>query len=109
MTDIESSEVADLGKGEVLSQLQDQPLSKNARKRLEKAQRMAESKQARRAREKARKQEKKRVLRERTSTEGDMEGPLPKKLKISHNPPIPFDATVVIDLGFDNLMTPKVK
>jgi hypothetical protein len=76
------------------------PLSKNAQKRLIKAARRAEQKSERRAKEKARRKEKKRLLALRT----DDDDLLPRPTIV----PVPFDARVIIDLGFDELMTPKV-
>jgi tRNA (guanine9-N1)-methyltransferase len=76
------------------------PLSKNAQKRLVKAARRAEQKSERRAREKAHRRERKRL---RHLEDGDV--------LQRDRPPVsvvPFDARVIIDLGFDELMTPKV-
>lgn len=80
----------------------EKPLSKNARKRLAKAARRAEQKLERRAKEKALKKEKKRA---RAIEAEDDPLPRPKKQRIA---PQPFEARIVIDLGFDELMTPKV-
>lgn len=80
----------------------EQPLSKNAQKRLAKAARRADQKLERRAKEKALKKEKKRA---RAIEAEDDPLPRPKKQRIA---PQPFDAQIVIDLGFDKLMTPKV-
>lgn len=80
----------------------DTPLSKNAQKRLIKAARRAEQRVERRARERAHKKEKKHARA--LEAEGDPH-PRPKKLRLELQP---FDARVIIDLGFDELMTPKV-
>lgn len=80
----------------------EQPLSKNAQKRLAKAARRAEQKLERRAKEKALKKEKKRA---RAVEAEDDPLPRPKKQRVA---PRPFEAQIVIDLGFDELMTPKV-
>lgn len=77
------------------------PLSKNAQKRLVKAARRTAQKYERRAREKAHRRESKR-LRKLEANDDVLrhKGPPPTT--------IPFDARVIIDLGFDELMTPKV-
>lgn len=79
------------------------PLSKNAQKRLLKAARRAEQKLERRAREKELKKEKKRA---RAVDAEETSEPRPKRLKIT---PRPFDARIVVDLGFDDLMFEKVR
>jgi tRNA (guanine9-N1)-methyltransferase len=76
-------------------------LSKNAQKRLVRAARRTAQKSERRAREKARKIENKRLRNLETNDD---------VLWHKRPPPTaaPFDARVIIDLGFDELMTPKV-
>ncbi|KIP10409.1 hypothetical protein PHLGIDRAFT_115531 [Phlebiopsis gigantea 11061_1 CR5-6] len=84
-----------------------QPLSKNAQKRLAKAARIAEQKKERRAFEKEKKKEKKRELAAKRAAgeldEGDQEPP--KKKARTEGPRTPFEARIVIDLGFDDMMT----
>lgn len=74
------------------------PLSKNAQKRLIKAARRAAQKSERRARERAHRKERKRLSRPKV--ESDLQTP--------SAPAIPFDVRVIVDLGFDELMTTKV-
>ncbi|CEH14210.1 Uncharacterized conserved protein [Ceraceosorus bombacis] len=94
-----------IGAGLNLQELQ-QPLSKNARKRLLKMERFEAQKAARRARDKEKKKEKQARRREESRSElrsgADVvrQRPPPKIRK-------PFDAAVCIDLGFDDLMTDK--
>ncbi|KAI0784857.1 guanine-1-methyltransferase-domain-containing protein [Abortiporus biennis] len=90
-----------------------QPLSKNAQKKLAKAARLTELKKERRAYEKVKRKEKKKRLREEREQEkadgvegeqGD-EGRVKKRAKTETEPKKPFDARVVIDLGFDDKMS----
>ncbi|KAG2349215.1 hypothetical protein BDR05DRAFT_956601 [Suillus weaverae] len=78
-----------------------QPLSKNAQKRAAKAARLQEQKVERRAREK---EAKKRKRRERAQA-GDAEPRKRRKMGGFHQ--TSFAAQVVIDLGFDDMMTDK--
>jgi len=78
-----------------------EPLSKKAQKRAAKAARLQEQKSERRAREK---EAKKRKRRERVQA-GD-EDPR-KRRKMGGQDQIPFAAQVVVDLGFDHMMTDK--
>ncbi|KAG2156368.1 guanine-1-methyltransferase-domain-containing protein [Suillus clintonianus] len=78
-----------------------QPLSKNAQKRVAKAARLQEQKVERRAREK---EAKKRKRRERAQA-GDAEPR--KRRKMGGLDQTSFAAQVVIDLGFDDMMTDK--
>ncbi|KAF9520700.1 hypothetical protein BS47DRAFT_1267650, partial [Hydnum rufescens UP504] len=78
-------------------------LSKNAQKRLLKAERRAETKFLRRAREKEVKKQKKRA---RAELQAD-DGPPEKKTRTEKRTIKPFNARVVIDLGFDELMSAK--
>lgn len=84
-----------------------QGLSKNAQKRAAKAAFLAEKKLERRAREKAAKKEKKRQKREAGEGWYEDEEPSTKKLK-REGPVQSFNARVVVDLGFDDMMTDKV-
>jgi tRNA (guanine9-N1)-methyltransferase len=80
-----------------------QPLSKKAQKRAAKAARLHEQKAERRAREK---EAKKRKRRERAQA-GDAEPR--KRRKMGGFDQTSFAAEVVIDLGFDDMMTDKVR
>lgn len=80
-----------------------QPLSKNAQKKAAKAARLLEQKAERRAREK---EAKKRKRRERAHA-GDVDPR--KRRKMAGDNQITFAAQVVIDLGFDDMMTEKVR
>lgn len=89
------------------------PLSKNARKRLLKAERYAASKAERRARDKEKKRE--RAAKRRAATPdalGDAERRAAKRRKMEDaaklGPKSVFQARVVIDLAFDDLMSEKV-
>lgn len=84
---------------------QSQPLSKNAQKKLAKAARIAEQKKERRAYEKEKKKEKKRELAAKRAA-GELDGEeLPRKKARVEGPRTPFQARIVVDLGFDDLMT----
>lgn len=93
---------------------QPRPLSKSAQKKQARAARLAEVKLERRAREKERKKEKKRLAREAklanpTGEANESEDVLePKKKKPRIKKDDPFGARIVIDLGFDELMSDKV-
>jgi hypothetical protein len=89
------------------------PLSKNARKKLLKAERFAASKAERRARDKEKKKERaeKRRAGDPDALE-DAEERRAKRRKVEvtkHAPKIPFKARIVVDLAFDDKMTEKVK
>ncbi|KAI0089254.1 guanine-1-methyltransferase-domain-containing protein [Irpex rosettiformis] len=89
-------------------QMQPQPLSKNAQKKLARAARIAEQKKERRAYEKEKKKEKKRQLAAKRAAgelEEDEEGGARKKAKTDLGPRVPFKARIVVDLGFDDLMS----
>ncbi|KAF8313405.1 hypothetical protein DL93DRAFT_2059114 [Clavulina sp. PMI_390] len=88
---------------EVIEAAEQRPLSKNAQKRLVKAAKRAEQRLERRAKERAAKKAKKRARA--VALEDDPE-PRPKKQRVSTKP---FEARIVIDLGFDSLMTPKAR
>ncbi|GJE87484.1 tRNA methyltransferase Trm10-like protein [Phanerochaete sordida] len=82
-----------------------QPLSKNAQKKAARAARIAEQKKERRAYEKEKKKEKRRELAaKRAAGELDDDEQPRKKARIE-GPRTPFEARIVVDLGFDNLMT----
>ena len=85
------------------------PLSKNAQKRLAKAARIAEQKKERRAYEKEKKKEKKRELAaKRAAGELDEEQDGPRKKQRVEGPRTPFEARIVVDLGFDDKMSENV-
>lgn len=92
---------------------QPQPLSKNAQKKLARAARLAEQKKERRAYEKEKKKEKKRQLAEKRAAgelgDGAEEGGPRKKAKTDVGPRVPFKARIVVDLGFDDLMSENVR
>lgn len=96
-------------------QSQPQILSKNAQKKLRKAELFAERKLERRAREKEKKKEKKRERAERIAAGEEEEGPeddvrAKKRAKLNHGlPRKAFGARVVVDLGFDDKMSEKVR
>ncbi|KAF8335035.1 guanine-1-methyltransferase-domain-containing protein [Cantharellus anzutake] len=80
----------------------DVPLSKNAQKRILKAQRREEIKAIRKAKEKEIKKSKKRSR----AHEGQIHAPS-RGRNSTQTTPMPFLASVVIDLAFDELMTVK--
>lgn len=91
---------------------QDAPLSKKAQKKLARAARHQEVKLERRAREKERKKERKRLAKEETEKKREAgedvsadEQPR-KRAKTVHEKP--FGARIVVDLGFDDMMSDKV-
>lgn len=98
---------------EIVSQ-EPQALSKNAQKRLLKAQKKEEFKAERRTREKALKKAKKAERREKRARgelddEEEETARQGKRQKISHDGPHEkFGARLVIDLGFDDSMTDRV-
>ena len=85
--------------------IEQQTLSKKAQKKAAKQVRLAELKLERRAREKAAKKEKKRLKREAGEP---IESDARKRARKEESGP-PFMAKLVIDLGFDSLMTDKVR
>jgi tRNA (guanine9-N1)-methyltransferase len=84
------------------------PLSKKAQKKAVKAARYAEQKAERRAREKERKKLKRAAAQPGTHDE-DGAVPRPKRLKLDPTSQTKFGARLVIDLGFDDKMTEKVR
>lgn len=90
-----------------------QPLSKSAQKKAAKAARIAANKLERRAREKAAKKEKKRELASKRVAgeilgDEDDDGQGKRKKLKGEQSVEPFGARVVVDLGFDEMMTEKV-
>ncbi|KAI0040431.1 hypothetical protein FA95DRAFT_869593 [Auriscalpium vulgare] len=85
-------------------------LSKNAQKKARKAALFAERKLQRRAREKEAKKEKKRqrAARAAAGEAGDEDEGRPSK-RARGAPRRPFDARVVVDLGFDDKMSEKAR
>ena len=106
------AELAEVNVGET------QPLSKKAQKRAAKQAYLVEKKLERRVREKEAKKEKKRQRRERqeriaageeVSEDDELVDIQPEKKKARRDGPSkPFNARVVVDLGFDDLMSEKV-
>jgi hypothetical protein len=84
-----------------------QPLSKKARKRAAKAERLAVVKLERRAREKEAKKEKKRVLALKRAA-GELDEDEAEKHRRLKKPRIDWGGKVVVDLGFDEMMSEKV-
>lgn len=94
------------------------PLSKNAQKKAVKLARFAALKPERRAREREMRKEKKKLKRtaeaEADADNGDGEGEASgsrKRVKVEHTrgPRTKFKARVVVDLGFDEMMSEKVR
>ena len=84
------------------SSLNDSPLSKNALKRQLKRQRWEDGKEARKEYKKAKLKQKKEELKANGK-------PLPKKSKVFVEGQNDSGVRVVIDCGFDELMTDKVR
>lgn len=110
---VEASEENPASVPEIVSQ-QPQALSKNAQKRLLKAQKKEEFKAERRTREKVLKKAKKAERREKRARgelddEEEETARQGKRQKVSHDEPKKkFGARLVIDLGFDDSMTDRV-
>ncbi|KAG8931968.1 hypothetical protein FRC02_001848 [Tulasnella sp. 418] len=93
---------------EITAALTSPPLSKSAQKRMLKEARRQEHKLEKRARERELKKEKKRIRAEkRAAGEELVEDENPRK-KQRTGKKKPFKARVVVDLGFDDKMQPKV-
>lgn len=84
-----------------------QPMSKNALKKAAKAERLAAVKLERRAREKQAKKEKKRQRAEKRAA-GEIDDEEEEKKKRAKRPRLEFGSTVLVDLGFDDMMNEKV-
>ncbi|KAG9128191.1 tRNA (guanine(9)-N(1))-methyltransferase [Ceratobasidium sp. 392] len=85
-------------------------LSKSAQKRQAKAERFAQLKQERRAREKEEKALKRKEREERAAAGEDVGPSDSKKRRVTREgegPVLPFNARIVVDLGFDEKMTDK--
>lgn len=85
----------------------DKAPSKSAMKKAAKAQRYAASKLERRAKEKEAKKEKKRLKAEKCAA-GEFDEDEDENNRRKKRARLQFDGTVVIDLGFDKLMSEKV-
>ncbi|KAI0320281.1 guanine-1-methyltransferase-domain-containing protein [Amylostereum chailletii] len=85
------------------------PLSKRARKKAQKAALFEERKLERRAREKEAKKEKKRKRAERVAAGENVSDDERVKKKPKGGQKTPFDARVVVDLGFDDKMSEKAR
>ncbi|KZO98181.1 hypothetical protein CALVIDRAFT_597162 [Calocera viscosa TUFC12733] len=85
----------------------DQPLSKNAQRKLRKAERQATLKAARKLKDKEKKEEKKRKREEAIASGQPVSEPPRKRPRL---PPVRqkrFNARIVVDLGFDDKMNEK--
>lgn len=90
------------------TQSDEKPLSKNAQKKMAKAEKFAALKLERRAREKEAKKEKKRERAEkRAAGELDSEDDEEKKRQLKKRK-VEFGGLIVVDLGFDDMMNEKV-
>lgn len=85
-----------------------EPLSKNAQRKAAKAARYAEQKVERRAREKERRKLKRAAAQPEPHDE-DGAVPQSKRVKLDPSSQTKFGARLVIDLGFDDKMTEKVR
>ncbi|PPQ66729.1 hypothetical protein CVT26_009530 [Gymnopilus dilepis] len=94
------------GPGEDAPKAEQQPMSKNALKKAAKAERLAAVKQERRAREKQAKKEKKRQRAEKRAA-GELEDEEEERRKRAKRPRLEFGGTVLVDLGFDDMMSEK--
>jgi hypothetical protein len=83
------------------------PMSKKAMKKMAKAERIAATKLERRAREKEARKEKKRILAEKRAA-GELSEDDEETRRRAKRPKIDFAGKVVVDLGFDELMSDKV-
>ena len=88
------------------------PLSKNAQKKARKAELMKERKLERRVREREARKEKKRKRAERVAAGEELsedEQARKRAKAAAAGPKTPFDARVLIDLGFEEMMSEKVR
>jgi len=85
-----------------------EPLSKKSQKKAAKAARYAEQKVERRAREKERKKLKRAAAQPQPHDE-DEGVPKSKRAKLGRGSQTKFGARLVVDLGFDDKMTEKVR
>ncbi|KAF8165668.1 guanine-1-methyltransferase-domain-containing protein [Crassisporium funariophilum] len=88
------------------SQEEPKPMSKNALKKAAKAEKFAALKLERRAREKVAKKEKKRQTAEKRAA-GELDDEEEEKKRRAKRPKLQFGGTVVVDLGFDDMMNDK--
>lgn len=107
----EGSSTQQLSQSEETEPVNAVPLSKKGQKKQARAARYQEAKLDRRAKEKERKKEKKRLAREETARKREAGEPVSEdeqprkraKTMIAE----PFGARIVVDLGFDDMMTDK--
>lgn len=85
-----------------------EPMSKKALKKAAKAERIAATKLERRAREKEAKKVKKRIIAEKRAAGQLNEEDDEETRRRAKRPKIDFAGKVVVDLGFDELMSDKV-
>lgn len=83
------------------------PMSKNALKKAAKAERLASLKLERRAREKEAKKEKKRQKALKRAA-GELDEDEDENKCHAKKPRLQFGGTIVVDLGFDDMMNDKV-
>jgi len=83
------------------------PLSKSAQKKAAKVARLIELKHLRRSREKEMKKEKKRVQAEKRAA-GEVDDGEAEKARRKKKARVEFGGRVIVDLGFDHLMSEKV-
>ncbi len=101
------AEMAELGDGDGTS-TDPKPMSKKAMKRAAKAERIAAMKLERRAREKEAKKEKKRILAEKRAAGELNDDDEEETRRRAKRAKIDFAGKVVVDLGFDEMMSDKV-
>jgi hypothetical protein len=85
------------------------PMSKKAMKKAAKAERIAATKLERRAREKEARKDNKRTLAEKRAAGELYEEDEEETRRRAKRPKIDFAGNVVVDLGFDELMSDKVR
>jgi hypothetical protein len=84
------------------------PLSKNAQKKAAKAARFAALKPERRAKEREARKEKRKLKRAAEDAESGKSSRKRAKVEDTRGPQKKFGARLVVDLGFDEMMTDKV-